>query len=562
MGRYTTVELDELRVRLREAEETLAAIRNGEVDSLVVSGPNGNQIFSLKGAEHPYRVFVEQMLEGAVTLSTDGTILYCNRRFADMMHSPLEKMIGSQFKSLVRPEDQAELEQILAGSCGTKVRFMLEAADGAQVSTQLAFSRLPVDQLEAICVVVTDLAEQQQKQELASALQDLRLAQQQLQLQNDALVRARLDAEAASEAKDNFLAALSHELRTPLTPVLMTATSLEADMSLPPSVRQDLAILRRNVELEARLIDDLLDLTRIVRGKIELRSELVDVHAVLVDALSICRSDMSDKRLQLTEDLGASRFHANGDAVRIQQILWNLLRNAVKFTAEGGRIIVRSRNEQQNLCIEVIDTGIGIDAAAINRIFSPFEQAGREITQMFGGLGLGLAISKKLAELHGGTVIAQSEGRERGATFTFRLPAVAAPVPGHQTAKKRDVDEQERRLRILLVEDHDDTRTSLARLLGRTHTVRDVPTVETALSVAGSESFDLVISDIGLPDGSGLELMRALRDKHGLKGICLSGFGMEDDIARSAEAGFHHHLTKPIDLKKLETIIYSLVHQQ
>jgi PAS domain S-box-containing protein len=179
MGRYTTVELEELRVRLREAEETLAAIRNGEVDSLVVSGPNGNQVFSLKGAEHPYRVFVEQMLDGAVTLSTDGTILYCNRRFAEMVHSPLEKVIGAQFKSFVRAADQPALEQILGASCGTKVRFALEAADGTIILTQLALSRMPIDQVEAMCVVVTDLSEQQQKQELAAALQNLRLAQEQ-----------------------------------------------------------------------------------------------------------------------------------------------------------------------------------------------------------------------------------------------------------------------------------------------------------------------------------------------------------------------------------------------
>jgi CheY-like chemotaxis protein len=181
------------------------------------------------------------------------------------------------------------------------------------------------------------------------------------------------------------------------------------------------------------------------------------------------------------------------------------------------------------------------------------------ITQQFGGLGLGLAISKKLAELHGGTVIAQSDGQGRGATFTLTLPAVAAPVAGLEIIKPAVPDERARRLKILLVEDHDDTRVSLTRLLSRAHTVRDVPSVESALKAADRESFDLVISDVGLADGSGLELMRSLRDRYALKGICLSGFGMEDDIARSAEAGFNHHLTKPIDFHKLETLIHSLV---
>jgi PAS domain S-box-containing protein len=560
MAKYPIVELENLRSRLREAEETLAAIRNGEVDSLIVSGPSGDQVFSLKGAEHPYRVFVEQMLEGAITLSTDGAILYCNRRFAQMVHLPLEKVIGSQFKSFVRAADQPELERILCDAPSSKVRYVLEAADGALVSAQLAFSRLPVDQVEAMCVVVTDLAEQQQKQELAAALQNLRAAQEQLQLQNDALVRARQQAEAASEAKDNFLAALSHELRTPLTPVMMAAASLETNPALPPSLRQDVAILRRNVELEARLIDDLLDLTRIARGKIELHSDIVDLHAVIGDALNICRGDISSKRLELVQALRAPEFHVRGDAVRLQQILWNLLRNAVKFTPEGGQIIIRSHIEEARVCVAVIDTGIGIEPGKIGRIFNPFEQGGPAITQQFGGLGLGLAISKKLAELHGGTVIAQSEGPSRGATFTLCLPHVPAPNLSHHDGHPAASTDRERRLRILLVEDHDDTRASLARLLGRRHTVRDVPSVEAALQTADRESFDLVISDIGLPDGSGLELMRALRDRYGLKGICLSGFGMEDDIARSAEAGFDHHLTKPIDLRKLEGIIHSLVH--
>jgi PAS domain S-box-containing protein len=559
MAKYTTVELENLRTRLREAEETLSAIRNGEVDSLVVSGPHGDQVFSLKGAEQPYRVFVEQMLEGAVTLATDGTILYCNRRFAEMVHSRLEKVIGSQMKSFIRAGDQAELEKILHEPSKSKVRYVLEAADGLLVPAQLAFCRLPVDEVETICVVVTDLTEQEEKRELAAAMEKLRAVQAQLQLQNDALMKARQEAEAASDAKDNFLAALSHELRTPLTPALMIAESLQSDPSIPAGKREELELLRRNIELEARLIDDLLDLTRIVRGKIELRSGVVDVHSVIADALDICRGDLSNKRLEIIQALRATDLYVSGDAVRIQQILWNLIRNAVKFTPDGGQIIVRSHNDGDKLCVTIIDTGIGIEPEAIGRIFTPFEQAGQSITQQFGGLGLGLAISKRLAEMHGGTIVAQSEGRNRGATFIFTLPTIATPAKRRENAPAPVAGGNVRSLRILLVEDHEDTRRSLVRLLGRTHTVREAPSVESALAAAKEEQFDLVISDVGLPDGNGLELMRILRDDHGLKGICLSGFGMEEDIARSSDAGFCEHLTKPIDIQKLEAIIHSLV---
>jgi len=558
MAKHTAVELDDLRARLREAEETLSAIRNGEVDSLIVAGLNGDQVFSLKGAEQPYRIFVEQMLEGVVTLATDGTILYGNRRFADMLHSRLEKVIGSQMKSFIRAGDQEQLQEILRTPSNSKVRFVLEAADGCLVSAQLAFSHLPLEEVDTFCVVVTDLTEQEEKKELVSALENLRAVQAQLQMQNDALVRARQEAEAASEAKDNFLAALSHELRTPLTPVLMIAQALQADVSLPPSMREDLALLRRNIELEARLIDDLLDLTRIVRGKIDLRTGVVDVHSVIVDALDICRGDLAGKRLGVIQALRAGESHVTGDGVRIQQILWNLIRNAVKFTPGGGQIIIRSHNDGNKLCVTIIDTGIGIEPEVIGRIFSPFEQAGQSITQQFGGLGLGLAISKRLAEMHGGTIVAQSEGRNRGATFTLSLPTIAAPAMLLNIAQPPAHQEGAKSLRILLVEDHDDTRRSLARLLGRVHKVRDVPSVESALAAANQEHFDLVISDVGLPDGNGLELMRSLRQQHGLTGICLSGFGMEEDIARSSDAGFCQHLTKPIDFRKLEAIIHSL----
>src|SRR5688500_12904704 len=213
MTKRNVVELDDLRERLREAEETLAAIRNGEVDSLIVSGPNGDHVFSLKGAEQPYRVFVEQMLEGAVTLGEDGTVLYCNRRFAEMVRSRLEKVIGSQVRAFVRPSDRNELSDILRDPADRKAVFVLAASDGSLIPAQLAFSRLPVeaDGVNAICVVVTDLTEQEERRELATALQSLRAAQEQLQQQNDELARARAAAEAANEAKDAFLAALSHE---------------------------------------------------------------------------------------------------------------------------------------------------------------------------------------------------------------------------------------------------------------------------------------------------------------------------------------------------------------
>lgn len=560
----TVVELEELRNRLREAEETLAAIRNGEVDSLIVSGPQGDQVFSLQGAEHPYRLFVEHMQEGAVTLTRDGTILYANQRFAQMVKSRLEKVIGSQLQSFVRAGDQKDLAEVLKLSGGRTARYILSCRDGSLIPVQFSFHPVPMDEADVLSLVVTDLTEREERRELAEALSSLKIAQEQLQQQNEELEAARAAAEAANHAKDNFLAALSHELRTPLTPVLMTVATLEADPALPESVRSHLHLLHRNVQLEARLIDDLLDLTRIVHGKLELQPVITDVHALLEAAVEISRADIEANQLQLIRDLRAQSSHVMGDPVRLQQILWNLIRNAAKFTPRGGRIIIRSDDEPDgSLRISITDTGIGIAPDAIDKIFTPFEQADRAVTRQFGGLGLGLTISKRIAEMHGGMLAAQSEGVNNGATFMLTLPTARVPAdsagPGAISATNHDGQAASgQRLRILLVEDHEDTRQSMSRLLSRNHEIYEAESITSALRVAAERQIDLVISDLGLPDGSGLDLMRQLRTEYGLTGICLTGYGMDEDLANSAEAGFRRHLTKPIDLCKLEMAIADL----
>jgi PAS domain S-box-containing protein len=383
------------------------------------------------------------------------------------------------------------------------------------------------------------------------------------------LRQAKESAEAANQAKDQFLAALSHELRTPLTPILAVVSRLERDERLDALVREELSMIRRNAELEARLIDDLLDLTRIARGKLELHPEMVDLRQTLDHALQTCCSpDQAARRPRIVTDFAPGAPCVWGDAPRITQVLWNLLNNAVKFTPAEGTITVRTRLEERNgrrwVALEIADTGIGIEPAALPKIFEGFEQGERTITRQFGGLGLGLAISKAIAELHGGDLSAASEGRGKGSTFILRLPveeeivAVGAPadsLPGGE-AGTPDAD---RALHILLVEDHADTAEAMAdllRLLG--HRVEVAGSVAAALATAETHTeaaFDLVVSDLGLPDGSGLELMRELTRRHGLKGIAVSGYGMEEDIRKSREAGFERHLTKPINLQTLETAI-------
>jgi len=371
--------------------------------------------------------------------------------------------------------------------------------------------------------------------------------------------RAEEELKAANEAKDHFLATLSHELRTPLTPVLALVSSLQEDDRLPADLRGHLTVIRRNVELEARLIDDLLDLTRVARGKLVLQRQPADVAEVLAHALRSSRSEMAVRGVHLVTELAPGRLIAWADPARLTQVFWNLLSNACKFTPEGGTITVRSRLEDSVL-VEISDTGIGIEPDVLPRIFGAFEQADRRITRRFGGLGLGLAVSRALVRLHGGDLTAASEGAGRGATFTVRIPA---GVP------ERDLDDTvvtfpreaeprlDRGLRLLLVEDHADTAQAMADLL-RTlgHEVTVAGTVAGALEAAQTPKpdLDLVISDLGLPDGSGLELMRELAG-HGLRGIALSGYGMDEDIQRSREAGFTAHLTKPVSLQTLQEAI-------
>ncbi|HZZ19954.1 MAG TPA: ATP-binding protein [Opitutaceae bacterium] len=384
----------------------------------------------------------------------------------------------------------------------------------------------------------------------------------------DELKRARDTAEKASRAKDEFLAALSHELRTPLTPVLLTVSEMREDTRLSSDIREQLGMMERNIALEARLIDDLLDLTTISRGKLQLRAQPCDAHSLIGLAIEIVRSDAASKQVSVRRDLKAALYGLNADPARFQQVIWNLLRNSVKFTEAGGTITIKTANElnadgSQWLRIEVTDTGIGFGPAFIDQIFQPFDQGEHSGTHRFGGVGLGLAIARAIVDLHGGRISAKSDGTNKGSTFVVELPGAAA-ISGAAggpaaTPAAPAAAAQPPPLRLLIVDDHANTLQSLRHLLKRRgHEVVTAGNVTDALSAASRETFDLVISDLGLPDGSGTELMEKLRDTYGLRGIALSGYGLEDDLARTQKAGFVAHLVKPVQFAELNSIISSL----
>ena len=835
-------EIDQLRAQnhrllaeLEEAREVLRAIREGEIDALVVTAPAGERVFTLQSAEQPYRLLVEQMREGAMTLVMEGTIYYANRALAEMLQRPLERVIGSSLREYVVETDQPLLnslmQQGLSGSARGELSLIRD--DGTLLPAYLSLSRLASsDDTTSICMVVTNLTEQrrsdkilaseryargilnqaadaivvcdaqgqvtfanagarqyaqeelvganledfsriwgvgydaagqiiatkdlalakalrgqstvgresrrvrddgtfyhvlgsasplrdadgsiigavatftditerkdseqklQQQLEEMHALEEEQRAQNQqlveaqqgilserqryedlfqsapdgylvsdgqgqiieanraagellettaaalkrqsldafvepemnmafwermnharqtghrqewqtrlktargtifdamltvvaageggrlrwlvrdispqkrleadLQQARDAAERSARQAETASKAKDHFLAVLSHELRTPLTPVLATAQMMEADPELPAEARESAAMICRNVALETQLIDDLLDLTRISRNKLGLRLAPRDIHRKLHNVVQMCQAEIEAKELKLSFHLQATAHQVRADSARMEQVLWNLLKNAIKFTSVGGTITLRTENPAPDrVRVQVIDNGVGIEPEIMPLIFNAFEQGGTSITRQFGGLGLGLTISKALVELHGGTLIAQSDGKDRGATFTLELPTVVGKEsPEHVAQLGGGPNWREKCCRILLVEDHGDTAKAMARLLrSRGHRVQVAGGVASALAAAQREPFDLLVSDLGLPDGSGLDLMRQLRTSQRVQGVALSGYGMEEDIRKSKEAGFAEHLTKPVNIDQLHETIQRLARE-
>ncbi len=382
----------------------------------------------------------------------------------------------------------------------------------------------------------------------------------------------RQDLIGANAAKDQFLALLSHELRNPLSPVIAMVGELEASAGDSPEVRRALEVIRRNVELEARLIDDLLDVTRISKGKLQLSLETASVHEILQRSYEICREEIAAKDLGIEFRLRATQAYVDGDPARLQQVFWNLIKNSVKFTPEKGRIVIETLNPTPDkLEIRATDTGIGIEKEQMDRIFNAFEQGQSSITRRFGGLGLGLAISKAMVNAHGGTIRAESNGKNRGATFVVTLNTVAAPAATPERPKSKDpqgaaikaAQLKDTGPRVLVVDDHVDTCTGMKMMLERRgYRVSVAHTADQAVAKAEQEEFDLVISDIGLPDRSGYELMQELSTTKNLRGIALSGFGMESDVTRARAAGFSEHLTKPINFDRLDEAIQMLLAEE
>ncbi|MFT3781975.1 MAG: PAS domain S-box protein [Nibricoccus sp.] len=506
----------------------------------------------------------------AYTFDLHGRWIYANKPLLDLWGKSLDQVVGKNCYELGYPPEiaaklQQDIQQVITTKSSLRGEMTYVRANGQADAHEYIFSPVVDPQGEVTAVVGTTRVITERKNA------------------EDSLKRARDEAMAASRAKDDFLAALSHELRTPLNPVLLLASAGAKEAEFPVEVREQFELIRKNVELEARLIDDLLDLTRITRGKVQLDHRPCDVHAVLRDAMANVRADLADKKLLLSTDFRAENTTVWGDPVRLQQVFWNILKNAVKFTPTEGLITIGTADGEGTLRIVITDTGIGMTQEEIGLAFKAFSQgehaaSGQQFHQ-FGGLGLGLAISKMLVELHQGRVTATSAGRNQGASFTVELPRLLntaeekAPTVKKGSSRRinslhplppgngNPLPSSAKRHRILLVEDHSPTRMTLQHLLAaRNFDVFAVNTAAEASKIAAIYEFSLLISDVGLPDKNGYELMTELRNANpSIMGIALSGYGMEEDLARSRAAGFAVHLVKPVAISVLEEAIGQLL---
>jgi hypothetical protein len=491
-----------------------------------------------------FHILVDSVEEYAIyLLDPNGNVISWNTGAEKIKGYSADEIIGKNFASFYTADDVA---------AGKPQRNLREASRRGYIRDQGLRVRKDGSTFEAEVVITTLRDEAGEVRGFSKVTRDITD-----QIRSREFEAEKTAAQKASKAKDDFLAALSHELRTPLTPALAAATYLQDNAEkLPPEFVEDVEIIKRNVQLQARLIDDLLDLTRIATGKLHLEMEECNAHRIIENAIEMAHSAIAAKQLNISTELEAKRYHILADCIRLQQVFWNLINNAVKFTSQGGQIAIRTFNDKAGrFNFEIADTGIGIEPQRLASLFQPFEQADPSVTRQFGGLGLGLAISKRLIDLHHGKIEAESRGRSFGATFKIvldSLPQGAAAIGrnhgvGGKTSKP---------LRILLVEDHRDTRRTLSRLLTHFgHNVVTADNVDGAMDIMSSDNIDAVLCDIGLPDGSGYEVAAQARAKGNIKAIALTGFGTEQDVQRSKEAGFDFHLVKPINFQELQTVL-------
>jgi PAS domain S-box-containing protein len=546
----------ELRLRLQEAEDTLSAIRSGAIDAFVVGPPGAQQVYTLEGAERPYRMWVEKMQQGAATLE-HGRITYCNQRLSELLGVAPEALLGAELNRYIADDQRAAFDALLLqGLTGAgQTETFLRRLDGSLVPVLLTVNPLSLGGA-SLGVLATDLTVQRHHDQLALALSERERLERELR-------QVVADLSESDRRKSEFLAMLSHELRNPLAPIsnALHVLGLGGAVALP--ARPALEMAQRHVRQLVRLVDDLLDITRISYGRIELRKESVDLTAIARQATESLRPAAERAGLQLELQAARDAVAVHGDPARLAQAIGNLLHNAVKFTPPGGSVCVVVERAGADAVVRVIDSGIGLESHQLSNIFELFTQLETSLDRAQGGLGIGLALVKALAVLHRGSVEARSDGPGRGCEFMLRLPALEHAITAAADAAPGPLRCPGARA-VLVVDDNQDAADSMASLLElgghRVAVVYDGPA---AVQAACAEAFDLVLLDIGLPGIDGYEVARRIRQQRAEAArrthiVALTGWGQSEDRRRSRESGFDDHLVKPIDPQALLDLLARL----
>ena len=594
-------ENERLRARLEELEETLRAIRSGEVDALVVETAGEDQVFTLKSADQTYRLMVEEMQKGAATLSADGVVLYCNPFLATLLDVPVEAMVGAPVAGFLDEHAAVFLGGLLqaAESGVSRGEISFRRGEGS-VPTQVSLARLPLEDAQVFCMIVTDLTEQRLREEertqlgreqaaRAAAEESNRTAQQEIERRKrveeslraaekertELLAReriARTEAEEANRLKDDFLATLSHELRSPLNAIVAWSHILREPGLDPATASRAVQAIDRNARAQTQIVADILDVSRIVTGKFQMTLGPVRLADVIEAAADTVRPAARARNIRLELAIDPAAGPVSGDASRLQQVVWNLLSNAMKFAPAGGRVQVRLEDAGSSIALSVTDDGPGIDPAFLPYVFDRFRQADSSSTRPQAGLGLGLAIVRHLVELHGGTVAARNREDRPGAVLIVRLPRQQTlptdrtPAEGRAPTKAgAESAPSLQDVSVLVVDDEDDTREAMAIGLGRCGArVATASSAREAIAAFERERPHVLVADIGMPgeDGYGLLMrVRALPAERGgaTPAIALTAYASPQDRLNALRTGFQRHVPKPVTAAELATVVASLL---
>ena len=514
----------------------------------------------LRESEARYRALADSIPQLVWATTAEGQNEYVNQQFCDFVGLSEPELLNLGWLTIIHPDDRDRTRDRWLASVNSDEFYEIEYRFRRFDGTYRWFlgQGVPLKDESGQAVkwfgTCTDIDSQKQIE-----VDRLRLIEQEQ--------TARAAAEQANRVKDEFLAVVSHELRTPLNPILGWSKLLRSGRLSPERAAEALGTIERNAQQQAQLIDDLLDVSRILQNKLTLAISPVDLAMTVTDALETMQLAAEAKSIQLRSALATDVGTIMGDAGRLQQIVWNLLSNAVKFTPNGGRIEVRLNEVGASAQLQVIDTGKGIQSDFLPYLFEAFRQEDNTTTRRFGGLGLGLSIVRQLVELHGGTVTAESLGEGQGATFTVQFPISRQPFirPTFSSPDNQAIDLSG--VRVLVVDDVTDSRELVAFVLEQSGAIVTTATsAQAAFERLAQETFDVIVSDIGMPDLNGYELLWQIRSDlpqcDRIPAIALTAYATESDQQQALESGFQRHLAKPIDpealVKTVAALLYSL----